>query len=134
MEERPGASEQPGRPRCPGAGGSLREPLQCLSGEAHLGASGSGLDEIGQHEWGDADAVMVEDASRRAEGGVIPARAELEHGEREVGVVDADALAALVRVAHRAASTGPRGLLVRLATRRATPTRERVSRAARVIR
>ena len=65
-EERLGASEQPGRPRCPGGGGSLREPFQCLFGEARLGAPGGRLDDIGQHEWGDADAVVVEDASCRA--------------------------------------------------------------------
>ena len=79
-----------------------------------LAASGGGLDEVGERERAEDDAVVVVDMSRRPKRSVVPAGAELEHGERGVGVVDADALSALVRVLHHAAGPGPGGVLVPL--------------------
>jgi hypothetical protein len=61
---------------------------------------------------GDADAVVVEHASCGAQGGVVATGADLENGERRVGVVDADALSALMGVLHHAARTGPCRVLV----------------------
>ena len=55
---------------------------------------------------------MVEDVSPGSQRGVVPTGAELENAERGVGMVDAEAGAALVRVLHHAPRTGPRGLLV----------------------
>ena len=52
--------------------------------------------------------------SRRAQRGVVPAGAELEDGERGVGMVDADALSALVCVLHHAPRAGSRRLVVAL--------------------
>ena len=57
---------------------------------------------------------MVVEMARRAERRVVPTSAQFEHGERGVGVIDAEALAALVRVLHHPTGTGPRGFLVAL--------------------
>ena len=69
-----------------------------------------------------------------AERGVVPTGAELEHGERRVGVVDGDALSALVGVLHHAPRAGPRRRPRLPATRRAAPGRAPVSRAVHATR
>ena len=57
---------------------------------------------------------MVQEMSCRAQPSVVPTGAELEDEKRGVGVVDADALSALVRVLHHAARAVSRGLVVAL--------------------
>ena len=57
---------------------------------------------------------MLENVLGSVQRGVVSTGAELEDGERRVGVVDADALSTLVGVLHHSASTGPRGFLVAL--------------------
>ena len=85
-----------------------------MFGDPHLAASGGGLDDVGQRERGDADAVVVEHASCRPQGGVVATSAELEDGERRVAVVDGDPLSALVGVLHHAPNPAPRRVLVAL--------------------
>ena len=92
----------------------FRQAFQRTFGDTDLVTSGGGLDDVGQRERGDADAVVVEQASCGAQRGVVATGADLEDGERRIGVVDADALSALVGVLHHAASTGPCGVLVAL--------------------
>ena len=63
-------------------------------------ASDGRLDEVGEGERTEDDAVVVSRRVAPPERGVVLAGAELEHGERRVGVVDADALSAVVRRAR----------------------------------
>ena len=125
------ASEEALGPRCPGRGGSFRQPLECAFGGVGLAASGGRLDEVGERERAEDDAVVVVDMSRRPKCGVVPTGAELEHGERGVGVVDADALSALVGVLHHAPGAGPGGVLVSLPRVAQHLAREPVTRAVR---
>ena len=77
---------------------------------------------------------MVVEMARRAERRVVPTSAQLEHGERGVGVIDAEALAALVRVLHHPTGTGSRGFLVALPRLSQHVRREWASRAVRASR
>ena len=62
------------------------------------GAYGS-LDEVGQGEHAERDGIVICDALRGAQGRLVVAGAELEDRERGVAMVEADAQAAVVRVA-----------------------------------
>ena len=72
---------------------------------------------------------MLDHVLRRAQRGLVASSAELEDGERRVGVIDAEALAALVatRIIWRAPD---QWLPRRLAMRPAAPVRALASRAA----
>ena len=92
-DERPGASEQPSRPRCPRRRGSFRQPRPVpvrrrpISPHRAAASTRSGNASVPR-----TMLSWSKTCRRGSQRGVVPTGAELENGERGVGMVDADAL------------------------------------------